>query len=722
MKQNLPEAHDRPTETPRTDLRLPFILASAEGLILLLVYALLVHYNAPYLVGTGIAFAVFYALSALILLGVYARRLWTLHRDQALSDQLNSDIYRIFRNTVDIPYAVMNSDGRVRVINTSLKDILKFRSPVCNIPLSDICPGLTLEKLMSYMGQADILPLHHPEKASEEDTRRQRSDPPVVRLADGRRYEVEPYAFLRRGERYFFLLFRDANEYLDLVEKTNREHMVLAYIVLDNLQELTQFVRANYRATANEIEAALSKWVGGMDGMLREYDRDKYMAIFSEEKLDECIKDGFRILDEIMNIRVGDNSFPVSISMGIADIDGSMQERDKTANNALDLALQRGGNQVALIRRNTPGVSYFGGTHKTMESNTSISSRVSASLLEKRLALCDRVLIMGHSNPDFDAVGSAVGAYRLSRSILAAAGLSHIPVNIITNPASETVAICRKHLSSVSEYDHVFIDKHEAQGLVTPDTVLIVTDVNNPAIFESPELVGAIAARDGVASIAIIDHHRLVGALPFVPFLHYIEATKSSASEIMSEILEQSPYAETLLKEEANLLLAGIMLDTHNFTRSAGAQTFEVTYYLYSRNAHTGTAREFFSEKLEELQIASDFDAHTRIYDGIFAITWLSEDHIPSPGDRIAASKAADKLLSIQDVEASFALAVIGKNVVISGRSKGKINVQLILEKLEGGGHFDMAGAQVADATVPEVYEMLKEAIDEYMAERSLKS
>ena len=153
MKQNLPEAHDRPTELPRTDLRLPFVIVAAEGLILLLVYALLVHYGAPRLVMTGIAFAVFYGLSALILLGVYARQLWKMNRDQALSDQLNSDIYRIFRNTVDIPYAVMNSDGKVRVINTALKDILKFRSPICNIPLAEICPGLSLEK---QIGRAHV--------------------------------------------------------------------------------------------------------------------------------------------------------------------------------------------------------------------------------------------------------------------------------------------------------------------------------------------------------------------------------------------------------------------------------------------------------------------------------------------------------------------------------------------------------------------------------------
>jgi c-di-AMP phosphodiesterase-like protein len=204
-----------------------------------------------------------------------------------------------------------------------------------------------------------------------------------------------------------------------------------------------------------------------------------------------------------------------------------------------------------------------------------------------------------------------------------------------------------------------------------------------------------------------------VGELPFTPFLHYIEPTKSSASEIVAEILQQSDYAETLHKEEANLLLAGIMLDTHNFTRAAGAQTFDVTYYLYSRNAHTDVAREFFNERIDELLVAGDFDAHTRIYDKVFAVTWLSDDHVPAPGDRIAASKAADKLLSLRGVEASFAFAPVGAGIAISARSKGKINVQIIMEKLEGGGHFDMAGAQVTGG-VPEAYELLVGAISEY--------
>jgi c-di-AMP phosphodiesterase-like protein len=236
---------------------------------------------------------------------------------------------------------------------------------------------------------------------------------------------------------------------------------------------------------------------------------------------------------------------------------------------------------------------------------------------------------------------------------------------------------------------------------------LIIVDANNRFIFEAPDLPSS------VQHIALIDHHRLVKEPDFSPFLNYIEPTKSSASEIIAEMLQQTKYADCLQKEEANLLLSGIMLDTNNFTRNAGAQTFEITHYLYSRNAHTGVAREFFNERIDEILIAGDFDAHTRLYEEVFAITWLSEDHVPSGGDRIAASKAADKLLSIRGVEASFALALVRGGVAVSARSKGTVNVQLIMEKLDGGGHFDMAGAQVP-GDVSEAYDRLTAAIDEY--------
>ena len=693
------------------DLRTPFAITVAEGLLLLGLVALMAHLNLPRLPLIVSSVLAFYFVTAGSVLLAFVLRYAAMKRAEETAEQLSGDVYQMFRSEVNIPYAVVNGDGMVRVINTALQSILGFRSPVCNLPLSELCHGISAEQLTA---------ISRPVGAVGDDLPTVPSTSPaadgnniVVRLADGRRYRMECYLMPREQDHYFFLLFRDVDDYLELLEETDRERVVLAYIVLDNLQELTQFVRANYRATANLIEETLSKWVAGMQGTLREYDRDKYLALFSAEHLEACIRDDFSILDQIMNIRVGDNSFPLSVSMGIADIDGSMDDKERAASAALDMALQRGGNQVALQRRGVSGLSYFGGTHKTLESNTSISSRVSASLLEHRLSDCDRVLIMGHASPDFDAIGSAVGAYRLCRSILTAKGRDKVPVHVITDKTCDTFRLCAAHLTSLPEYEDVFIDKTAAQQSVTTRTVLIITDVNNPYIFEAPHLVSCIPAVDGVSAIAIIDHHRIVGELPFTPFLHYIEPTKSSASEIVAEILQQSAYAETLHKEEANLLLAGIMLDTHNFTRSAGAQTFDVTYSLYSRNAHTDVAREFFNERIDELLVAGDFDAHTHVYDGVFAVTWLSDDHVPSPEDRIAASKAADKLLTLRGVEASFAFAPVGTGIAISARSKGKINVQIIMEKLEGGGHFDMAGAQVT-GNVPEAYKLLTDALDEY--------
>ena len=698
------------------DLHIPFAVFSAVGVLLLALLAVLALLQVKRLAVYAFCFLGVYLLTAGLIFSAYAAMMAHAKNDARSTELLKADVYRLFRSVIHLPYAVINAGGSVRVINGAMQEILGAASPVCNLPLSDLCSHVTMEQLK--------ICVRNPEDSARSmsaplPTADSAIDPagfeaePVVRLADGKRYRVETYLLREGVECYYFLLFRDVNEYLDFMDETNRSHVVLAYIMLDNLRELTQFVRANYRTTANVIEEKLTRWVNGMHGMIREYDRDKYLAIFSEESLDECIRNNFSILDEIMRIPVGDNSFPLSISMGIADIDGTMEDRDKAANAALDMALQRGGNQVALQRRGVNGLKYYGGGHKTLEGNTSISSRVAVHLLERQLTACNSVMIMGHKDPDFDAIGAAVGARRLCRSILDANGQTDVPVRIVTDKDCDTFHICAEHLSTLPEYDNVFTGKSAAQWLITTKTLLVLVDVNNPFIFEAPSLIERIPEVDGVSPIAVIDHHRLTGKLPFNPFLDYIEATKSSASEIIAEMLEQSDYAEALTKEEANLLLAGIMLDTHNFTRAAGAQTFAVAYYLYGRNAHTGTVREFFNERYDELLIASDFDSHTKIYADEFAVTWLSEDHKESPEDRIAASKAADKLLSVRGVEASFALVVLGGSVNVSARSKGKINVQLIMEKLEGGGHFDMAGASVA-GTLNDAVERLLSAIDEY--------
>ena len=688
------------------DLRVPFAVCASVGLVLLGACTLVGHLRIPSLplgwFGLG-ALSIF-AVTCTILFVVYLSRYLRLREAVAAADQVNTEVYDMFRYIIDVPYAVIGRDGVVKIINSALQDVLGYRTPVCNIRLSEFCAipvdiiAVSAHGAKTSAHDSDLLP-----------------DGPVTRLGNGKRYELQSYPMRIDGEEYFFTVFRDVNGILELKEKADRENPVVAYIALDNLQELTQFVRASYRETASRIEQIIADWVKGLGGMIREYDRDKYLAVFSEEMLEKCIADRFDILTRVMDVKIGDNTFPVSISMGVASIGGSMGDKERAAYAALEVALSRGGNQVALRRDVGGALEYFGGTHKILESNSSINSRVSAGVLASKIRECGNVMIMGHANPDFDSIGACVGAARFATGVLQAKadaeGLSPaaIPaVHVVTDRKCDTFRTCFEHLSALPEYAEMFIDREAGMNAVTSDTLLIIVDANNRFIFEAPDLPSS------VQQIALIDHHRLVKEPDFATFLKYIEPTKSSASEIIAEMLQQSEYADGLQKEEANLLLAGIMLDTNNFTRNAGAQTFEITHYLYSRGAHTSVVREFFNRDLEDMRIASAFDSSARIYRDVVAITWLNTEREPSPEDRVAAAKAADNLLSLKGIEASFAMVLMGDTVAISGRSKGDINVQLILEKLQGGGHFDVAGAQVKNATLQSAYELLKSAINEY--------
>ena len=688
------------------DLRVPFAVCAAVGLVLICACTAVgyLDFSSATLGWFGLGAAIIFTLTCAIIFVIYLSRYLHLREAMLAAEHANTDIYDMFRYVIDVPYAVIGRDGVVMIINNALQDVLGYHSPVCNIRLSEFCSvpidiiAVSAHGAKTSAHVSDLLP-----------------EGPITRLGNGKRYELQSYPMQIDGEEYFFTVFRDVNSLLELKEKAERENPVVAFIAIDNLQELTQYVRANYREVSSRIDQILMDWAVGLNGLLREYDRDKYLAVFSQEMLEKCIADRFSILNTVMDAKIGDNSFPLTISMGVAGIDGTMSDKERAAYAALEVALSRGGNQVALRRDAGGSLEYFGGTHKILESNSSINSRVSAGVLATKIRECGSVLIMGHSNPDFDSIGACVGAARFTLSVLQAQAAEKglpasaiPPVHIVTNRKCDTFRTCYAHLAALPQYAEMFIDREAGMNTVTSDTLLIIVDANNRFIFEAPDLPGS------VHHIALIDHHRLVKEPDFTPFLNYIEPTKSSASEIISEMLQQSEHADRLQKEEANLLLAGIMLDTNNFTRNAGAQTFEITHYLYSRGAHTSVTREFFNQDLEDMRTASAFDSTAHIYRDVIAITWLNTDREPSPEDRIAAAKAADNLLTLKGIEASFAMVLMNDTVAISGRSKGDINVQLILEKLQGGGHFDVAGAQVKNATLQSAYELLKSAINEY--------
>ena len=700
--QNKQKSH----HTPGVDARLPFILCYAVGVVLFAGLEVLCYLSAPQsdLLLYGLILLALYVSMGGLMLAVYLVRAHRLQEVLSAAEDMTGEIDDVFKYVIDLPYAISDSRGNVKVVNRALQDILGFNSPICNIPLSTFCT-VGIQDIIRSTGESREVRFA---RALDE---RGEVVPGAhgfhIRMGnDGRRYELIAYGMRLRSQDYYMITFHDVSDYLELREKMERENPIVSYIVLDNLQELAQYVRVSHRSAANEIENILKEWAADMGGLLREYDRDKFLLVCSAEALQNCIEDNFSILNRVRQVKLGDNSFPVTISMGVAAVGGSFKEREAAASAALDVALQRGGDQVAIKRED--GVSFFGGRVKTIQSNTSIISRVNSNQLCSLIAQAGNVIIMGHRNPDFDAIGACVGAARLA---MCAVGNRKIDVRVVMNRECEDFRLCAEHLGNHAIYDDLFVDAHNALDLVRSDSLLIIVDVNNVSIVEAPDVV------KNVANIAIIDHHRQFEVFDFAPVLSYIHPTASSTSELIAEMIEQSPFADALRKEEATLLLAGIMLDTKNFTHSTGAQTFSAVHYLYEKGAHTNVTRLFFYESLDEMITASDFGSRTRIYRERVAITWLNTDasRAEKINERVAAAKAADRLLTVRGIDASFALVSVGNSVSISARSGDAINVQIIMEKLGGGGHFDMAGAQIKDATLAYACELLKDAIDEYL-------
>lgn len=667
----------------RHDARGQLLFCFILALVFLAVYIFIVAFAETSAVSAGVVLLLLYGLLAGIVLLLTWRKLTGLRAEEDAAAALNSEIYDLFKYEVNLPYAVVSPAGRIQVANKELQNVLGVTHSLYRGQLGDYCSA----------GIKDII-------AAEERSAPGESEGLAVSMND-RRFLAKSHKITIRGiekdEDYYMVIFYEITELMLARRELNRQSTVVAYIELDNLEELAQYVRVSFRSAANEIESILKNWAAEVGGLLQEYDRDRYVFVFTREQLDKCVEAKFDILETIRNVRLGDNSMSVTVSMGIATTGETLEERARDASAALDLALQRGGDQVAL--RRPEGVDYYGGRTKTVKKRTKVRARVSSAQLCARIGEASNVLIMGHRNPDFDSIGACIGVARLC----AFCGVS---AKIIVNRDNDNFRILTKKLSKYEEYADMFVDGASALDLIGSTTLLVVVDVNNLAITEAPEVA------ENVYRVAIIDHHRQTAEFTFEPVLSYIDPSASSTCELIGEILEQTLPEGSLYKEEANAMLTGIMLDTNKFTKDTGSRTFAAALYLQSEGANTEIARRNFEDDLDNFMAEANFSKDIQIYRGRMAIT-RSMGTGDAMLDRVAASKAADRLLAVRQVDASFALVQVGENVHISARSTGTINVQLILEKLKGGGHFDAAGAQVSESTMEQATELLLAAIDE---------
>lgn len=517
--------------------------------------------------------------------------------------------------------------------------------------------------------------------------------------AFGTVFGVYGYKIISQGKDYVILMWYDKTELEAAYSRIAAQATVVAYIMVDNLDELMQYVQEKYRTASTEIENVLKSWADSVQGILMEYERDRYFFIFNASHLEQFIGDRFEILDRIREIRIGEGSIPVTVSIGISGTSGSFAEKDREARNALDMALQRGGDQV-VVKTDT-GMDFYGGRSKTVQKRTKVRARVVANELAVLMSSSSNTLIMGHRNMDYDALGACAGLARLAL-------FCGVKVNIILNEKDPNLKKGLDKLRVLPEYRNMFVSPADAQDMLTSETLVIITDVNNKSQFAAPDVA------ENAFTTVIIDHHRKTAEFKTQPAIAYIEPSASSACELVAEILEQSVPAGQLPKSEADIMFAGILLDTKQFTRNTGTRTFSAALYLRGEGANPADAQTLFKTNLDDFLREARFTTNVYIYRGIFAIAVNdSEDNIMS--DRIAAAKAADKLLTVDGVSATFALCRINNTVYISARSTGSVNVQLILEKIGGGGHFDSAGTQLDGEDMAQSLTALKAAIDDYL-------
>lgn len=499
----------------------------------------------------------------------------------------------------------------------------------------------------------------------------------------------------------YVLYFDDITELKRTETQFNISRPAVILIVFDNEEELLK-VRENERVRViSAVESLLGKWVEDYNCISRINARDRSFIMVEQQYLEKIISSRFSILTEARKIVI-EGGNPVTLSIGVGHGGANFSECEYWANQALEMALGRGGDQAAV--KDTDGYSFYGGVSKSVEKQSKVRTRMVAQALVELINTADKCFVMGHRFSDLDAIGAAIG---LAALISALQKDTEHTVHIVVD---ESATLALPLINSYRETREIdwFIPPDEALDAMTDDSLLIIVDTHSPEVIESKAVYNA------AQTVVTIDHHRLSVKRIQNSVIFFHEPYASSTCEMVTEL---APYMHetAIARPEAEALLSGIMLDTKSFVLKTGARTFEAAAYLRRRGADTIEVKRFFSGSLQTYIEKSQLVSSARLY-GDCAISCAAEE---VEGVRVIASQAADELLNINGIVASFVLYVSGSQVNISARSLGKFNVQIVMEKLGGGGHMTMAAAQIPDTTLDEAEAKLKAAIDEFRTEQA---
>ncbi|MGD9569887.1 MAG: DHH family phosphoesterase [Sedimentibacter sp.] len=631
---------------------------------------------------------VYAGIASLILMGVAA---FSLRRQIIREKDLKNYLIDYSKNIENLsvnsfyyspmPISIIGSDGKVFWFNNKFKELVGDEVESID-KIDEFIPG-------------------YPIKTMEQNKEGTLSSIEIA--GSGKTFNIMYYVLEegRFGEGISYVCYWNENTaFANLKLKYNDERPVAMLIQIDNYDEISEKLdKGEKSAMTAEVEKILNKYASEMNGFVLRYDTAKFLMMIENKFLDSLEAKKFNMLEDVRTLK-GSGDFNFTLSIGTGVLAKNLTQLLECAKGALDVALGRGGDQAVVKRINS--VKFYGGKSKAVEKRTKVKARIISYALRQIIDQSSNVIIMGHRVGDMDSLGASIGLYAMARS---RGKKSYIVINNVNYALKNMYERMKRE---ESHYMEAIISTETAMSLIDQNTLVVVVDTHRPSYTEAPELLTK------VDKIVLIDHHRRSEEYIENPLLDYIEPYASSTCELVSELVQYMDDHIKLTKFEADALLAGIVLDTNSFTFKTGVRTFEAASFLRRNSADTTDVKELFNESLDSMKMKTEIIERSEIVFGDAAVSYIDE---LSENSNVIAAQSADELLTIKDVKMSFVLVKNKEYINISARSSGSINVQVIMEYLGGGGHLNMAGAQIQTQDINEAKAKLYEAISHYKKE-----
>lgn len=642
-------------------------------------------------VKSGFVVSGFVLLYFLITLVVYLRNKPLLIEELVNFATQYATVQKQLLNEFEIPYALLDFHGKILWVNKQFTEITG-KSKNYHKSITTIFPMLTKELLQrGEMAETMKLPLG--DRSYRVSMRRLYFD-----IAEHGNLEVS----LEESSEYMTAIYLfDETELERYMQENEDQRLVAGLVYIDNYDEALDSIEDVKRSLLTAlIDRKVNNYFSEIDALVRKIDRDKYFIVFKNQYMKQLQEDRFSLIEDVKTVKVG-NEMAVTLSIGIGNGGDSYNQKYEYARMSIDLALGRGGDQVVV--RDGEEITYYGGKNKQVERNSRVKARVKAHALREVIISREHVMIMGHSISDVDSLGAAIGVYCAARVLGKKA-------QIVLNEVTSSLRPLVEGFSEENGYPaDLFIRSEEAIMMTNRNTLVVVVDVNRPSYTECPELL------QRTDTVCVFDHHRQSSEVIEKPMLSYVEPYASSTCEMIAEVLQYFSENIKLASHEADCIYAGILIDTNNFMTKTGVRTFEAAAYLRRAGAEVTRVRKLLRDDMAAYKARAEAVRHAEVYRKAFAISVCPADNVESP--TIAGAQAANELLNIVGIKASFVLTEYQNKIYVSSRSIDEINVQLIMERLGGGGHLNVAGAQLSDCSVAEAKRMIQSTLDEMLKE-----